>query len=195
MIIASLFTSVTTVLIEFFTRGRGIILVSYGLIVILLILLPRFFYYFDENIKKTVRTEWVKKIEYFSFFIVISNAPASLILHDLGFEYDRFLHFAVAFFSLIIFLLLWLPVMKINGEEIKKRKLLICLFVTLFSSLFLWEILQYSIDQIFGTKLFFDAEQKIEVDVFEDILFGTCGLIAAIIYVNYSFKKFLLVLK
>ncbi len=195
MIIASLTVSIATVLIELFTKSRGIVLISYGFIVILLILLPRFFYKFDANIKKTVKNEWVKKIEYFAFFIVISNAPGSLILHQLGFEYDRFLHFAVAFFSLIIFLLLWLPVMRINGEEIKKRKLLFYLFAILFVCLFLWEILQYNIDQAFGTKLFFDTKQEIKVDFWEDILFGTCGLLAALFYVSYSFKKFLLVLK
>jgi len=195
MIIASLFASVATVLIELFTKDRGIVLVSYGFVILLLILLPRFFYYFDKNIRKTVKIEWVKKIERFSFFIVILNAPASLILHKLGFQYDRFLHFSVAFFSLIIFLLLWLPVMKINGEEIKKRKLLIYLFLILFISLFLWEILQYNIDQIFGTKLFFDTEQEIKVDFWEDILFGTSGLIVALFYINYFFKRFLLVLK
>ena len=195
MIIASLFVSAATVLIELLTRSRGIVLVSYGFVILLLILLPRFFYYFDAKIKGVVKKEWVKKIEYFSFFIIILNAPASLILHDLGFGYDRFLHFAAAFFSLIIFLLLWLPVMKINGEEIKKRKLLITLFVLLFVSLFLWEMLQYNIDQIFGTKLFFDAKQEIKIDFLEDILFGTCGLLAAVFYINYSFKKFLLVLR
>ena len=195
MIIASLVVSIATFLIELFTRSRNIVLVSYGIIVPLLIFLPRFFYYFDAKIKEVVKYEWVEKIEYLSFFIIILNALASLILHDLGFQYDRFLHFVVPPFSLIIFLLLWLPVMKINGEEIKKRKVLICLFMILFASLFLWETLQYSIDQIFGTKLFFDAKQRIEVDFLEDILFGTCGLIAAVIYINYSFKKFLLVLK
>ena len=195
MIIASLVVSIATFLIELFTRSRNIVLVSYGIIAPLLIFLPRFFYYFDAKIKEVVKYEWVEKIEYLSFFIIILNAPASLILHNLGFQYDRFLHFVVPPFSLIIFLLLWLPVMKINGEEIKKRKVLICLFMILFASLFLWETLQYSIDQIFGTKLFFDAKQRIEVDFLEDILFGTCGLIAAVIYINYSFKKFLLVLK
>ena len=195
MIIASLFASVATVLIELFTKDRGIVLVSYGFVILLLILLPRFFYYFDANIKKTVKKEWVKKLEYFGFFIVILNAPASLILHKLGFQYDRFLHFSAAFFAFIVFLLLWLPVMKINGEEIEKRKLLFYLFAILFVSLFLWEILQYNIDQIFGTKLFFDTEQEIKVDFLEDILFGTCGLLAAVIYVNYFFKRFLLVLK
>lgn len=195
MIIASLAASIITVLIELFTRGEGIVLVSYGFVVLLLILLPRFFYYFDANIKKTVKIEWVKKIERFGFFIVILNAPASLILHKLGFQYDRFLHFSVAFFAFMIFLLLWLPVMKINGEEIKKRSLLLYLFAFLFIGLFLWEILQYNIDQLFGTKLFFDAKQEIKIDFLEDILFGTFGLFAALFYVNYFFKKFLLVLK
>ena len=191
MIIASLVVSIATFLIELFTRSRNIVLVSYGIIVPLLIFLPRFFYYFDAKIKEVVKYEWVEKIEYLSFFIIILNAPASLILHNLGFEYDRFLHFSVAFFSLIIFLLLWLSVMKINGEEIKKRKLLIYLFLILFVSLFLWEILQYNIDQIFGTKLFFDAKQEIKIDFFEDILFGICGLLVAVFYVNFSLKKFL----
>ncbi|MBZ9577585.1 hypothetical protein KJA13_00920 [Patescibacteria group bacterium] len=190
MIIASLAISIATALIELFTKGRGIVIIPYGFVIPLLILLPRFFYYFDAKIKKTVKVEWMKKIEYFAFFIVLLSAPASLILHDLGFQYDRFLHFAVAFFALIIFSLLWLPVMKISGEEVKKRNLLLYLFAVLFVALFLWEILQYNIDQLFGTKLFFDAKQEIKVDFLEDILFGAAGLIAAVIYLNFSLKKF-----
>jgi len=46
MIIASLFASAATFLIELFTRGKGIVLVSYGFIVLLLIFLPRFFLLF-----------------------------------------------------------------------------------------------------------------------------------------------------
>ena len=195
MIIASLAVSIATALIEFFSRNRGVIIVSYGFVIPLLILLPRFFYNFDAKIRKIVKAEWMKKIEYFGFFIVVSNAPGSLILHELGFQYDRFLHFAAAFFSLIIFLLLWLPVMKISGEKVKKRNLLLYLFAILFVCLFLWEILQYNIDQLFGTKLFFDAKQEIKIDFLEDIFFGTCGLLAAVIYVNFSLKKFLLMLK
>lgn len=195
MLIASLVASMAAVLIELFTKGRGIVLVSYAFIIPLLILLPRILYRFDAKIKKTVKAEWPRKIEYFGFFIILSNIPASLILHDLGFQYDRFLHFAAAFFALIIFLLLWLPVMKINGEEIKKSSLLLYLFFILFIGLFLWELLQYNIDQLFSTKLFFDAGQEIKVDVFEDIFFGTCGLFAAIFYLNYSFKKFSFTLK
>lgn len=195
MIIASLAVSIITVLIEFLTKGRNIIFISYGIVIPLLILLPRIFLKFDVKIRKTVKFEWVKKIEFFTFFIVLFNAPASLILHDLGFQYDRLLHFIVPFFSLMIFSLLWIPVMKIKGKEIKKRRFLLYIFAVLFIGLFLWEALQYSIDQLFDTKLFFDAKQEIRTDFLEDIFFGICGLFAAVIYLNYSLKKFLLVLK
>ena len=194
MIIASLAISIITALIEFFTTGRNVILISYGIVIPFFILLPRIFIRFDPGIKKVVGIEWVRKIEFFTFFIIIFNAPASLILHDLGFQYDRLLHFVVPFFSLIIFSLLWLPVMKIKRKEIKKRRFLLYIFAVLFIGLFLWEALQYNIDQLFGTKLFFDVKQEIKVDFLEDIFFGTCGLFAAIIYLNYSLKKFLLVL-
>jgi len=86
--------------------------------------------------------------------------------------------------------LLWLPIIKISGEKVKKRNLLLYLFAILFVALFLWEMLQYNIDQLFGTKLFFDAKQEIKIDFLEDIFFGTCGLLAAVIYVNFSLKKF-----
>ncbi len=195
MVILSLAVSIATALIEFFTKGRNIVLIPYGFVIPLLILLPRIFYKFDAKIRKTVKIEWARKIEYFTFFIVVFNAPGSLILHSLGIQYDWFLHFVAALLSLIIFSLLWLPVMKIKGKEIKKRSFLLYLFAVLFIGLFLWEALQYNIDQLFGTKLFFDARQEIKVDFLEDIFFGTCGLFAAIIYLNYSLKKFLLTLR
>ena len=195
MIIASLVILFIAVLIEFFTKSRNIILIPYGFVIPLLIFLPRIFYKFDAKIRKTVRIEWARKIEYFAFFIVVFNVPGGLILHSLGIQYDRFLHFIIAFLSLIIFSLLWLPVMKIKGKEIKKRRFLLYIFAVLFIGLFLWEALQYNIDQLFGTKLFFDVKQEIKVDFLEDIFFGTCGLFIAIIYLNYSLKRFLLVLK
>ncbi len=195
MIIASLIVSILTVLIEFFTTGRNVIFISYGIVVPFFIFLPRIFLKFDVKIRKTVKFEWAKKIEFLTFFIIIFNAPASLILHDLGFQYDRFLHFVVPFLSSIIFSLLLIPVMKIKGKEIKKGRFLLYIFAVLFIGLFLWEALQYNIDQIFHTKLFFDVKQEIKVDFLEDIFFGICGLFAAIIYLNYSLKKFLLALK
>jgi len=194
MIIFSLLISFTAVLIELFTRSRGVILISYGLINPLFIFLPRIIYFFDSKVRKVVKIEWVKKIEFFTFFVLLFNAPASLILHDMGFQYDRFLHFSLAFLSFIIVLLFWLPVMRVRNKEINKR-LLILFFLILIIGFFLWEGIQYSTDQIFGTKLFFDEVQEIRIDFWEDIFFGTCGLILSVIYIKSSFKKFLSVLR
>ena len=191
MIIASLIISITTALISFFIGDKVIVVVSYGLIIPLVLLSPRFFYYFDSKVKNTVSFKWVKKLDFFAFFILIFNAPASLILHDLNFQYDRILHFSAALFGSIVFLLLWMPVVKIKGKEIKKKKFLNFILIISLFGLFLWEGLQYSIDQAFGTRLFFDYGQEIVRDFSEDIIFGTIGLILALVYMNYSFKKFL----
>lgn len=189
MVIASLSISVITALIGFFVKSKGIIAISYGFVIPLTLLLPRFFYYFDSKVKKVVKIEWVKKLDFFAFFLIIVNAPGSLILHNLDFQYDRFLHFVAAFFALIILFLLWLPAMKVKGKEVQKKHFLIFVFVILFIALFFWEGLQYSIDYKFGTKLFFDKNQDIKTDFIEDIFFGLSGLIVSLFYLNRYFDR------
>jgi hypothetical protein len=189
MIIFSLSISLVTALTGLLLEKRAIIAVSYGIIIPLAIFLPRFVYKFDPKVRNVVNWKWVKKLEFFAFFIIILNAPGSLILHDLDFQYDRFLHLFSAFFAFIIFFLLWLPVLKIKGKKIEKRSFLLFVLITLFIALFFWEALQSSIDMVFGTKLFFDKSQTIEVDFSEDICFGLLGLAAALIYSDRYFEK------
>lgn len=186
MIIASLIVCSATALIELIIKSRGVVFIPYGIVIPLFLLLPRFFYKFDKKVKQKVDKRWIRKIDFFSFFIVLVNAPGSLILHELNFQYDRFLHFSAAFFGLIVFFLLWLPVLK----EAKKSILIQIFLISLFG-LFLWEGIQYSIDQLVGSKLFFDPSQNIIVDFSEDIIFGITGLLLALLYINYYFKKFL----
>ena len=57
--------------------------------------------------------------------------------------------------------------------------------------LFLWEGLQFVSDQIFGTHLFADAVQDIYIDFWEDVLFGSFGLIAGYFYARFYFQRFL----
>jgi len=189
MIIASLVISIGTALTGFFIKNKAVVFISYGFIIPLALLLPRFFYYFDSKVKKTVNFNWVRKLDFFAFFIVALNAPGSLILHDLNFQYDRFLHFSVGFLSLIIFFFLWLPVTKIKGGCIPKKQFLIFIFFVLFIGLFFWETLQYITDYLFGTKLFFDLGQNISIDSSEDIFFGFLGLVAAVLYLIHNFDK------
>jgi hypothetical protein len=189
MIVISLIVSFATAVIEFFLKDKAIVIISYGIIIPLVLLLPRIFYYSDSRIRNIVNLEWIRKTDFFAFFIVAFNAPGSLILHDLNFQYDRFLHFSAAFFSLIVFFLLWLPVSKMRKKEINKKKYLAFVFIALFFALFLWEGLQYSIDQIFGTKLFYDPSQPKFVDSSEDVFFGFWGLVAGVIYLTRKFDK------
>jgi len=178
-------------LIELFTPARMSVLVPYVFIFPILILAPRLILVIDKKFKEVVSSEWLKQVEVFIFLILAFNVPGSLVFHDLGFQYDRFLHFIVAFLALALFLILWLPVMKINGERIEKKRILIMLFFVLFFSLFFWEMFQFTSDQIFGTKSFFDVRQSIARDFLEDILFGTLGLILGTIYINKKWNSLL----
>lgn len=192
MIIVSLFISIITAAIGFFVQHKGIIWASYGIAIPIALLLTRFFYYFDSKVKNTVNFKWVRKLDFFAFFIVLFNVPGSLILHDLNFQYDRPLHFSAAFFSMIVFFMLWLPVVKIKNKEIRKKKFIVFIFVVMFFALLAWESLQYVIDQIFGTELFFDPSQTKIIDSSEDVFFGFLGLITGAFYLNRSFNKIIL---
>jgi len=196
MVIFSLIISFFAALVEFL-KGEKIIeiVIPYGFILPLLILLPRFIFTKNLKIKKVVKIDWVKYIERLWFFIMIFNTPGSLILHRLGWQYDRILHFALAFLSSFLVLLILLPVFKIKRWQIEKKKIIILVFLIVFCGLFLWELFQYTIDQLFGTKLFFDVSQNIKVDFWEDIFFGFWGLIGAISYLQKKFEKFLAILK
>jgi hypothetical protein len=189
MIILSLVISISTALIGLIFQGVGIVFISYGFVIPLMLFLPRLFY-LDKQVKQVVKFKWVKKIEYYSFFLVLFNAFGSLILHDLGFQYDRFLHFIAGFLGSIIFLFIWLPV----STKLNFNRFLIFVFFLSIFGIFLWEGLQYSVDQLFGTKLFFDANQNIKVDFLEDVFFGSCGLILALFYAKRFSKNILFVL-
>jgi len=61
----------------------------------------------------------------------------------------------------------------------------------LFGGLFFWEGIQYSVDRVFGTKLFYDVRQDIKIDFVEDIFFGFLGVAAAAAYSHRHFGKLL----
>jgi len=191
MVIASLILSFITAFTGFLLNGELVFIISYGIIIPLLILLPRIITKFDKKLSAVIiKKKWLKKVDFYVFFIILFNAPGSLVFHELGFQYDRFLHLGTAFFAALILLLILLPSAEVRKKKIKKSSLLLILFTILFFSLFLWEAFQYTSDQIFGTKLFFDVKQPIELDFGEDIFFGFLGLMIAIFYISHSFKQF-----
>lgn len=195
MFFVSTTISIITAAVEFFTKGRMVIVVVYAFIAPVLLLSPRIILRLNSGIKNNVNGNWLKNMEHLGLIVLILNAPASLILHEMGFQYDRFLHFGAAFFLFLFFLLLYLPI-KANKEKIPgKRMAIFLILLLLFIGLFFWEGLQHGIDHVFATKFFYDAEQDIRVDFAEDIFFGFLGILAGAMYANHHFGKILSSLK
>lgn len=183
MIVVSIALSFITALIEFIGRGETIIIVSYGLVVPFFLLLPRIVYTASAALRELANNQWLRRIEQISFVILLLNVPASLILHDLGFQYDRFLHFASGALVFALAVLIYLPIdKKIFHGRISKTRVLTVALVVIFVGIFLWEGYQYAADMLFGTNLFSDAVQEINVDFWEDIVFGAIGILIAFIY-------------
>lgn len=186
-LILALIVSWLTAVIELLTveSPRMIVYLPYGLIVPLLILLPRIVYKFNSKINSRFSTKLVTEIELLLLGIIVASAPGSLWLHDMGIQYDRFLHFAVSFMSLPILILIFAAF----GIEKRKKNLLITIPL-LFLGLFAFEVYQYSVDVIFGTQLFYDAAQNIKIDVVEDIIFGIAGGLLGIYFYVYRLDIF-----
>ena len=185
MLAVSLTIAFLTSIIELLGEGRGVVVIPYATVVPLLLILPRLIY----TVKKaSLSAQWLSRMERLSFFAMLLNAPGSLYFHEAGFGYDRFLHFAVGIIAPQMFLLLALPFL---STPISKSKALTVLAFFSFISLFLWEGFQFSIDQLFGTHLFFDVHQVIQVDFWEDIIFGGIGVALSLFYLHIRLDKIL----
>ena len=190
MLKLSILISIFTSFVESLTNQRWDIIIPYGIIVPILLFLPRLYLY--QKLKNVVRKKWIPRIERINFLMLVANAPASLILHELGFQYDRLLHFIVAFLSFQALILLFLPIYNIiKKKQATKFKALVFAFTVSFIGIFLWEAYQYVFDIGFGTHLFSDAVQDIVVDFWEDITFGFLGILTALWHVNKRFNLFL----
>jgi len=141
-----------------------------------------------REMRRYCSASWLKLTSGVLTIIILLNAPGSVYLHDLGVQYDRFLHFTAAFVALLLLLILLTPLSarRHGTESLDRKKLLQMTFLLLFLGLFLWEGLQWSIDQLFGTRLFFDSTQPIAIDATEDILFGFVGMLLGAVYVVKS---------
>jgi hypothetical protein len=163
----------TTAAASVWLNPKPVIWIPYGIINPLIFSLPRLARAFIPAVRARVSATWVRTIEWVAVLIILVNAPGSLVLHDLGVQYDRFLHFVCG----VLILLLAVPIISaVRGPGASASKTLWVSVALVFVGLFGFEAFQYSSDRIFGTQLFHDQVQSIERDVTEDILFGTAGL-------------------
>jgi len=178
--ILAILVSFLAALIEFFGRGFLHVILPYAVVNPILVLLSNFIFSKIENLKKS----WFIAFNKIIFFIILLNIPGSLFLHDIPFQYDRFLHFVIGFlvFQLAVLVLL------IFFSSSKIKVILFSILIT-FIGLFAFEGFQYLNDVIFGTHLFFDTKQNIVLDFWEDITLGSIGLILSAIYIKSKYSK------
>lgn len=199
MFIIALIASYLAVLIALLTSQEVIVMVVYGLVAPALILVPRLLYRYTQSLKKRVNFEWVLQLEKLSIWVIVFNAAGSLYLHShpFGFQYDRILHFMMGLLAVLIVGLLWL-LKNSRVADTRTGRLNRILFKTgacVFVGLFAWELIQFVQDKFAGTQLFFDPDQHIVVDFWEDIIFGFVGLMAGLYIYAYKFKYYLNYLK
>lgn len=174
-VIATLVHAKTVVLVSYWVTNPAIILALYAVTRV-----PRY--------RLRITPEWGRLMNWFMIAILVLNAPGSIFLHDLGIQYDRFLHFTavlVAFPSAMVFLA---PIFlrRHPKRSVARKEVLAKTFLTVFVGLFLWEAAQWSVDQLFGTQLYHDATQTITRDAIEDVLFGVAGLTIAAFFLLRS---------
>ncbi len=162
-----------TVIASFWLNPKAVIWIPYGIVNPLLFSMPRILRATIPAVRARVGEEWLRTVEILAALIILVNAPGSLILHDLGIQYDRFLHFICG----VLILLIVVPLVSaIRGFGASVSVTLWISVTLVFVGLFGFEAFQYSSDRVFGTLLFHDQVQSIERDVMEDIIFGTLGL-------------------
>lgn len=181
----SVLASLGTAAISGFKIGGGVVAISYGAVIPILAALPRVSHRIHGGLRSRVNEGWVTAMERLSFAAILLNAPGSLYFHDAGIQYDRVIHFGCAMLLYLILLYAVVPFLD-ETSSANKGKILMLVFTASMVGLFIWEILQYSLDRIFDTRVFFDAGQPIDVDVTEDILFGLFGLLTVFAYTAKS---------
>lgn len=183
MVIVGIIICLIVSVYELFTQQRAIVWVVYGIINPLILLLPRVIYHHWREIRERVAINTIKSMEFFGTLIIAVNIPGSLFFHDIGVQYDRVIHF---FTGVLIVLIASLIIALFYKSPLDNKKhILKWSGMAVFLGLFLFELLQFTLDKTFGTHLFFDFKQSITVDFLEDILFGTAGLALGLLSIYY----------
>lgn len=192
MIAIALFSSLFVALASLLVFGAPTtVFYGYGIVVPIVILLPYIVHLVDRAAIPLLGTESLRYFGTYALLTIFINAPASLYFHPAGIQYDRFVHFAVAFLGFLFLCHLRFVVFGKNpSAHARKSVFLLSSFMVMFTALFVWEAYQYAVDAVFGSTLFFDVGQDIVTDVREDIVYGLAGLFAGVVYVALRFAKF-----
>lgn len=163
----------TVSILALWINPKPVVWMAYAFVDPILFSLPRIIYSSLPAVRARVGMKWIRTVERVGILIILVNAPGSLVLHDLGIQYDRFLHLIVGG---LVLLATMLVISAMRGFGASRSKTLFISMALVFVGLFGFEALQFTSDRLFGTQLFHDEVQPIVRDVTEDLAFGTLGL-------------------
>ena len=151
---------------------------------VLVFKMKTFYENYNGNLKNTFKV--------LACIMFYSNALGALYFYKQQFfEYDQFAHF-FTFLSLAILSTILYRVAAVNVFKKEEPKLSFALpmifFVMLISGL-LFEFLQYSLDTLFASHLFFDSNQPIQTDVLTDVRSNTLGTLTGLLVLKIQWKK------
>lgn len=180
-LVIGIFLSLATAAASYFTRHEAIVYVPYMFIIPALMMVPRVWYRCSRSLRHRVTLRWVTQLERVGLAIILLNIPGVLFLHVRypQYQYDRFLHLA----AVAVGTYGWgLVLMNSRRLAVHRRRLLTVIGVIIFIQLFVWEGLQWTQDQAVGSHTFYDYNQPIQKDFWEDIGFGALGLLIGLAY-------------
>ncbi len=143
----------------------------------LLMLLPRNLYKINY-IKDNYNYSLVYFFELMILILLFTSVGFTLGIKEINIDFDSFSHFLnLTIYTLLVGIIYYI----FRSYELKKpNKIEVMLFALIFTFIFgviLWEKFQFYGDQIFGTHMFYDKFQNIELDSFLDQIFGSIGVV------------------
>ena len=140
-----------------------------------LISLPKFILKKRTPQKRNLIME-MRSVIAFALLVNFAGELGLFQLYKYGFEYDKFAHFVVS--MLFAFIL---------GESLREwghlhaKKLILIVFLIVFSSGILWEIFEASSDYLFKTQEWGVYGKHLAMDTYKDMVFNALGTIAGMI--------------
>lgn len=198
IVFLSVFAILTGIFYYFLFLGDIFAAVIFTFVNPFLLFLPRLIYRLNF-VRSKYNENLLVNLEIAAIVIFIFNGAGTLYFYDVSlFEYDSFVHFLdhILFAPIGAWLYLMLKE-AVTGKRIERVKfdaIIIGGLLAIMAGVF-WEILQNTADNIFGTTMFFDPDQAIDLDVKTDIASDLLGALVGTIVLYFQKEKWLAEIK
>lgn len=151
----------------------------------ILLLIPRWLIN-ERQLQEKFKSAALDLMKAFAIAIFVINSFGAAYAFKKIPNYDSAAHILNSIISYFVLLILMFRA----GDKYKDKALMIIFsFLVIVVSGILWEGYQKTNDILFGTHMFFDPRQPINIDVATDIFSNTVGAFIAAIIVNIYWNK------